>query len=138
MQVSAAMRMPGGGVFRVGSGQITDDSEMALCLAQALNCHQPGRLQAATATNYVEWMKSKPFDIGVLIDKPYKPVLLAHTCLLSLTRRPCHRHDHKDCTLCWSVCSTERREQLCHCLLHGHSFCYGKHNLIDLHSSSHA
>ncbi|CAI5498198.1 unnamed protein product [Closterium sp. Naga37s-1] len=31
-----AMTMPGGGVFRVGPGQITDDSELALCLARAL------------------------------------------------------------------------------------------------------
>ncbi|CAI5996152.1 unnamed protein product [Closterium sp. NIES-64] len=31
-----AITMPGGGVFRVGPGQITDDSELALCLARAL------------------------------------------------------------------------------------------------------
>ncbi len=31
-QVREAMRMPGGGVFRVGSGQVSDDSELALCM----------------------------------------------------------------------------------------------------------
>ena len=29
--------MPGGGVFKVGPGQITDDSEMAMCLLHAAN-----------------------------------------------------------------------------------------------------
>ncbi len=31
-QVRRAMTMPGGGVFRVGPGQISDDSELALCM----------------------------------------------------------------------------------------------------------
>ena len=30
------MLMPGGGPFNLGSGQITDDSELALCLMQGL------------------------------------------------------------------------------------------------------
>jgi ADP-ribosylglycohydrolase len=33
---SNAITMPGGGVLRVGKGQITDDSELALSLAHAL------------------------------------------------------------------------------------------------------
>lgn len=33
--VAEAMKMPGGGVFKVGPGQITDDSEMAMCLLHA-------------------------------------------------------------------------------------------------------
>ena len=28
--------MPGGGIFRLAPGQLTDDSEMAICLAQGL------------------------------------------------------------------------------------------------------
>ena len=31
------MRMPGGGVFNVGPGQVTDDSELAMCLLNAAN-----------------------------------------------------------------------------------------------------
>lgn len=34
--VDAAMTLPGGGCFRVGPGQITDDGELAMCLAHAL------------------------------------------------------------------------------------------------------
>ena len=30
------MSMPGGGPFEVGAGQITDDSELAMCLMWAL------------------------------------------------------------------------------------------------------
>lgn len=33
-QVRNALRMPGGGVHRLGPGQITDDSELAICLAE--------------------------------------------------------------------------------------------------------
>jgi ADP-ribosylglycohydrolase len=33
--VKTAMMLKGGGVFNVGPGQITDDSEMALCLLTA-------------------------------------------------------------------------------------------------------
>ncbi|KAG6945747.1 hypothetical protein JG687_00017101 [Phytophthora cactorum] len=38
---SRAMSMPGGGVFGVGKGQITDDSELALSLARGLLGHRP-------------------------------------------------------------------------------------------------
>jgi ADP-ribosylglycohydrolase len=33
--VKTAMMLKGGGVFNVGPGQITDDSEMAMCLLHA-------------------------------------------------------------------------------------------------------
>ena len=60
------MKMPGGGMLGVGPGQITDDSEMALCLAHALISHETGQLQIAAAEMYVQWLKSGPFDIGIL------------------------------------------------------------------------
>lgn len=63
-QVSAAMKMPGGGMLRTGPGQVTDDSEMALSLAHALIGHKPSRLQGAAAEMYVKWLNSEPFDIG--------------------------------------------------------------------------
>jgi ADP-ribosylglycohydrolase len=30
------MKMPGGGVFKIGPGQITDDSELAMCMLHGL------------------------------------------------------------------------------------------------------
>ncbi len=74
-QVSAAMKMPGGGMLRVGPGQLTDDSEMALCLAHALICHEASQLQGAAAEMYVKWLNNKPFDIG----KKLRGHLIAHT-----------------------------------------------------------
>ncbi len=35
--VKEALDMPGGGIMNVGPGQITDDSEMAMCLLHSLN-----------------------------------------------------------------------------------------------------
>uniref|UniRef100_K3WZ12 ADP-ribosylglycohydrolase n=1 Tax=Globisporangium ultimum (strain ATCC 200006 / CBS 805.95 / DAOM BR144) TaxID=431595 RepID=K3WZ12_GLOUD len=64
--VERALQMPGGGVLRVGRGQITDDSELALSLAQGLVEHDPalGFPTDAVAKKYAEWHDSRPFDIG--------------------------------------------------------------------------
>ncbi|KAE8987826.1 hypothetical protein PR003_g23502 [Phytophthora rubi] len=64
--VSHAMAMPGGGVFGVGKGQITDDSELALSLARGLLGHRPsdGFPLEAVARRYAAWCDSEPFDIG--------------------------------------------------------------------------
>lgn len=64
---SAAMRMPGGGLFRVGPGQITDDSELALSLARAItqsDRSDDDTLLEATAISYAAWCDSRPYDIG--------------------------------------------------------------------------
>jgi ADP-ribosylglycohydrolase len=38
--VEEALQMNGGGPLKTGPGQITDDSEMAMCLLHSLNCFQ--------------------------------------------------------------------------------------------------
>lgn len=54
----------GGGPFGVAPGQITDDTQMASCLALSLKAH--GRFHATdVAARYVEWMQHA-FDIGNL------------------------------------------------------------------------
>jgi ADP-ribosylglycohydrolase len=35
--VKKALKFPGGGALKVGKGQITDDSEMAMCLLHGLS-----------------------------------------------------------------------------------------------------
>ena len=56
--------MPGGGAHKVGSGQITDDGELTMCLLHAL-CEGKGKVkQKEIARFYAQWIKSKPFDIG--------------------------------------------------------------------------
>ena len=37
-QVDYALQMPGGGPHDIAPGQITDDSEMAMCLLHAITC----------------------------------------------------------------------------------------------------
>lgn len=62
----AAMRMPGGGVIRVGPGQITDDTELALAMADALRTTRPqeGFPSVDVALHYKAWYDSPPFDCG--------------------------------------------------------------------------
>jgi ADP-ribosyl-[dinitrogen reductase] hydrolase len=58
-----SMKMPGGGILRVGPGQITDDGELTLALWSALN-HNKNIPLIAIAKNYKKWYDSVPFDIG--------------------------------------------------------------------------
>jgi len=61
-----AMTMPGGGVIRVGPGQITDDGELTLTLWNSLNSFETSKIvPILTLMNgYKDWYKSCPFDIG--------------------------------------------------------------------------
>jgi ADP-ribosylglycohydrolase len=78
-----AMTMPGGGMLRVAPGQITDDTELALAMTSALVPVPPssGFPTDAVATAYIDWYKSRPFDIGGTCAKAfgcyksYKPTL---------------------------------------------------------------
>jgi ADP-ribosyl-[dinitrogen reductase] hydrolase len=61
-----AMKMPGGGNIRVGSGQITDDGELTLTLWQALKDKSPedGFPSISVINWYRDWYESIPFDMG--------------------------------------------------------------------------
>ncbi len=58
-----AMTMPGGGELQVAPGQITDDGELTLCLAQALSSSVTFSLETV-AQFYAKWVESRPFDMG--------------------------------------------------------------------------
>ena len=58
-----AMEMRGGGIWQTAPGQITDDGEMALCLAHGL-AQSPRFDLEGIARQYVRWVESHPFDIG--------------------------------------------------------------------------
>jgi ADP-ribosylglycohydrolase len=62
-EVERAMRMVGGGCWGTAPGQITDDGEMALCLAQALAGAGTFSIEKVAA-EYLAWYRSPPFDIG--------------------------------------------------------------------------
>ena len=69
--VDHSLKMSGGGPFKVAPSQVTDDSEMALSLANGLTHDNlpkktPGCLDLNLITeSYREWIKSIPFDVGV-------------------------------------------------------------------------
>lgn len=53
----------GGGWLRLKPGQVTDDTQMSLCIARAVvtsgNWYLPG-----IAENFATWLRSKPVDVG--------------------------------------------------------------------------
>ena len=53
----------GGGWLRLRPGQVTDDTEMALCIARAIVSRQRWDL-VAIAENFTRWLRSKPVDVG--------------------------------------------------------------------------
>jgi len=57
------MKMPGGGPHKLEGGQITGDSELALCLMNAI-VESKGLNEDCIAKQYRNWMGSPPFDIG--------------------------------------------------------------------------
>src|SRR5947208_11504491 len=50
-------------VWHTLPGQPTDDSELALMLARSIVTHG-GYDQEAAAHTYVDWYRSRPFDVG--------------------------------------------------------------------------
>jgi ADP-ribosyl-[dinitrogen reductase] hydrolase len=61
--VELALSMPGGGVWSVAPGQITDDGELTMSLLRAL-VENPERPTERAAVHYAKWVESGPFDIG--------------------------------------------------------------------------
>lgn len=55
--------MAGGGWLRLKPGEVTDDTEMSLCLARAIVSAQ-GWDRKQAADNLAGWLKSKPIDVG--------------------------------------------------------------------------
>jgi ADP-ribosyl-[dinitrogen reductase] hydrolase len=56
----------GGGWLGIKPGHVTDDTQMSLALAQAITRKQGWDL-GAIASEFVEWMRSKPIDIGATV-----------------------------------------------------------------------
>jgi len=55
--------MVGGGWLRLKPGQVTDDTEMSLCIARAITAAGSWSL-TGMADNLAAWLKSKPIDVG--------------------------------------------------------------------------
>ena len=66
--------MNGGGPFDLAPGQVTDDSEMAMCVLWGIRESNNQRQTEETrcifdrdrvADYYSKWLRSPPFDIGI-------------------------------------------------------------------------
>lgn len=55
--------MVGGGWLRLKPGQVTDDTEMSLCIARAV-AKAGGWSLTGSADNLSAWLRSKPIDVG--------------------------------------------------------------------------
>ncbi len=53
----------GGGWLRLKPGQVTDDTEMSLCIARALDKSGGWSLEGI-AENFAVWLRSRPIDVG--------------------------------------------------------------------------
>ena len=56
----------GGGWLNLKAGEVTDDTQMTMCVMDALikYPYRFGKFEKACADNFIEWMKSGPKDIG--------------------------------------------------------------------------
>ncbi|MGE5785866.1 MAG: ADP-ribosyl-[dinitrogen reductase] hydrolase, partial [Myxococcales bacterium] len=52
----------GGGWLRLSAGQVTDDTQMALCVARSIAVR--GWCLEDVANRFVEWLRSRPLDVG--------------------------------------------------------------------------
>lgn len=67
--LNAALTLPGGGIVKVGPGQVTDDGELTCCLLLALVESNSQLNLNKIAAKYGKWIQSKPFDLGGTLRK---------------------------------------------------------------------
>jgi len=70
--------MVGGGWLRLKPGQITDDTEMALCIARAVAKNNAWSREAI-AQEFATWLKSRPVDCGDTCRKGIRAYMLQGT-----------------------------------------------------------
>ena len=68
----------GGGWLRLKPGQVTDDTEMALCIARAIVEAQSWSLEGV-ARHFAAWLKSRPVDCGDTCRKGIRAFMLSGT-----------------------------------------------------------
>lgn len=67
-QYKVHRKIIGGGWLHLKPGRVTDDTEMSLAIARSLTCCGEWNLEDI-ARNFVNWMRSKPIDIGATVRK---------------------------------------------------------------------
>lgn len=74
-QFGVHRKIIGGGWLRLKPGRVTDDTEMALCLARAI-LQSDGWNLTAVADSFLAWMRGKPIDIGSTVRRGIRNYLL--------------------------------------------------------------
>lgn len=71
-EIDEAMGLKGGGIWKVAPGQVTDDTELTIQLFKALHEYENDDtldvdvgVEEYISKRYIEWFKSRPFDIGI-------------------------------------------------------------------------
>ena len=65
--------MTGGGKWKVGRGQVTDDTELAMCLIHGLT-EANGKLSLDTlAKHYADWYRYGHFSMGLTTQNAFGP-----------------------------------------------------------------
>lgn len=62
-QHGTVREMIGGGWLNVMPGEVTDDTQMTLCVAHGI-CNSPDNPVASVGENFLRWVDSRPKDIG--------------------------------------------------------------------------
>jgi len=65
----------GGGWLGLKAGRVTDDTEMSLCIARAIEAAGTWDL-TGVADQFVDWMRGKPVDIGATVRKGIRDYML--------------------------------------------------------------
>jgi len=65
----------GGGWLHLKPGQVTDDTEMSLCIARALTA-KGGWDLAAIAKEFARWLRGKPIDVGATCRRGIRDYML--------------------------------------------------------------
>ena len=73
--IENAMQMPGGGEQDVAPGQVTGDSEMAMCQLRALLAGNGKFDPFHLALYYGNWLHSEPFDLEQIVEEGLSPLL---------------------------------------------------------------
>jgi ADP-ribosyl-[dinitrogen reductase] hydrolase len=68
----------GGGWLRLAAGDVTDDTEMSLCIARAIDAAGAWDLRAI-ADRFVAWLRAGPVDVGSTVRKGIRRYMLDGT-----------------------------------------------------------
>ncbi|HEX9050869.1 MAG TPA: ADP-ribosyl-[dinitrogen reductase] hydrolase [Anaeromyxobacter sp.] len=70
--------LTGGGWLHLRAGQVTDDTEMSLCIARALDAAD-GWNARLVAERFAEWLRGSPADVGSTVRKGIRRFMLEGT-----------------------------------------------------------